>query len=122
MTKDFDDAELRGFKNIDEPFHDGFETFIHATDLAHGFAAAVESARPGCEIYNLAAADIMSHMPLRHRLAKYHPHFPPLPAGWPDHKSPVVTEKAQKLLNWSPKWSFIGHINEANARGSRHIG
>jgi len=35
--------------------HDGFETFIHATDLAEGFAATVEASRPGCEIYNMGA-------------------------------------------------------------------
>jgi nucleoside-diphosphate-sugar epimerase len=122
MTRDFDEAELRGFEQIDEPFHDGFETFIHPTDLAAGFAAAAESSRPGCEIYNLGAADIMSWMPLRQRLAKYHPHFPALPAAWPDYKSPLVIEKAEKLLNWRPKWSFVGHITEARARGSRQLG
>ncbi|MGD0461233.1 MAG: NAD(P)-dependent oxidoreductase [Tepidisphaeraceae bacterium] len=122
MTRDFNDTELRGFERIDKPFHDGFETFIHATDLASGFAAAAESSRPGCEIYNLSAADILSCMPLRQRLARHHPHFPALPAAWPDYKSPLVIEKAQNLLSWSPKWSFVGHINEARARGFRQIG
>jgi nucleoside-diphosphate-sugar epimerase len=122
MTEDFSDADLLSFERIDEPFHDGFETFIHATDLAEGFAATVEASRPGCEIYNMGAADILSWMPLGKRLAKYHPHVPPLPAAWPDHKSPLVIEKAENLLDWRPKWSFAGHITEAQARGSRHIG
>jgi nucleoside-diphosphate-sugar epimerase len=117
MTTVFTDEELRGFDRVDKPFNDGFETFIHPTDLARAFAAAAETARPGCEIFNVGAADIMSTMSIHERLAKHHPGFPPLPPGWPDHKSPLITEKAANLLNWRPLWSFSGHINAAKARG-----
>jgi nucleoside-diphosphate-sugar epimerase len=122
LIGDFDDAELRRFQSIDEPFRDGFGTFIHATDLAAGFAAAAELSRPGCEIYNLSADDIVSCMPLRRRLAKHHPRFPSLPEDWPDYKSPLMAEKAKNSLLWRPQWSFVGHINEAKARGNRHLG
>jgi nucleoside-diphosphate-sugar epimerase len=117
MTQDFTDDELRGFDRIDQPFNDGFETFIHPTDLARAFAAAAEACHHGCEIYNVGAADIMSSMSIHQRLAKYHPGLPPLPPGWPDYKSPLITEKAANLLNWRPLWSFSGHINAAKARG-----
>ena len=84
---------------------EGMNTFIHPGDLAMAFALAIEKSLPGCEIYNLAAAEILSGVPLSERIAHHHPDFPPLPANWPDRKSPLLIEKAEKMLGWHPKWN-----------------
>jgi nucleoside-diphosphate-sugar epimerase len=100
----------------DGPVDDGFATFIHGRDAALGIAAALETERGGCEVYNFAAADVGSIQPLRDRLERHHPDFPKLPAGWPDHKSPLVIEKAEKYLNWRPQWTFRGHLLASGSR------
>jgi nucleoside-diphosphate-sugar epimerase len=122
VTKDFEDAQLQHFEHSDGPVRDGFETFIHATDLARAFAAAVETNRPGCEIYNLSAEDILSPAPLPPRLARHHPEYPPLPPDWPEHKSPLVIEKAQNLLGWKPQWSFMEQFRAIRTRDFRQSG
>ena len=122
MIQDFDNAQWQHFEQNDGPLHDGFNTFIHATDLARAFAAAVEFGRSGCEIYNLSAPDILSVFPLRQRLEKHHPDFPPLPPDWPEFKSPVVTEKAQAMLGWKPQWSFLEHFHAIRIRQMRQLG
>jgi nucleoside-diphosphate-sugar epimerase len=94
---------LRQLAKSDGKLNEGMNTFIHGEDLALAFALAIEKALPGCEVYNLAAADVLSGVPLRERIARYHPDFPPLPANWPDRKSPLLIEKAEKMLGWRPK-------------------
>jgi nucleoside-diphosphate-sugar epimerase len=116
LTNEFDEKAMRFFEQDDAPLRDGFNTFIHAGDLASAFAAALETARPGCEIYNLSAPDILSVFPLRQRLEKYHPEYPRLPADWPDFKSPLAIDKAQQLLGWTPRWSFLEHFHAARPR------
>jgi nucleoside-diphosphate-sugar epimerase len=100
---------------------DGFCTFIHGSDLARGIAAAIEKGRKGCEVYNLSAADILSVVPLKERLERHHPDFPRLPDGWPDFKSPLVIEKAKKLLGWEPTWSFANYLRERDGHQGRQI-
>jgi nucleoside-diphosphate-sugar epimerase len=104
---------LRQLTQSDGKLVEGMNTFIHGEDLALAFALAIEKALPGCEIYNLAAAEVLSRVPLRERIVRHHPDFPPLPANWPDRKSPLLIEKAEKMLGWRPKWS-------AEAITSRH--
>lgn len=96
---------------IDEgPVGGELATFIHGRDLALAFAAALETPRAGCEVYNLSAAEVASIAPLRQRLERHHPDFPPLPLDWPDRKSPIVIEKAEKFLGWRPQWSVWRYL------------
>jgi nucleoside-diphosphate-sugar epimerase len=116
------EEELWKYREFDGRLGDGLCTFIHGSDLARAFAAAIETGREGCEVYNLSAPDILSVVPLRERLERHHPDFPQLPPGWPDLKSPLVTEKAGKLLGWEPTWSFAKYLRERDGRGGRQIG
>jgi nucleoside-diphosphate-sugar epimerase len=100
---------------------DGFCTILHAGDLARGIAAALEACRPGFEVYNLGAEDILSAVPLKDRLDRHHSDFPPLPANWPPLKSPLLIEKAQRLLNWYPLWSFAKYLRERETPAGRQI-
>jgi nucleoside-diphosphate-sugar epimerase len=109
------------YREYDGRLSDGMCTFIHGSDLARGIAAAIEKGREGCEVYNLSAADILSTIPLRERLHTHHPDFPELPVGWPDLKSPLVIEKARKLLGWEPEWSFGKYLRERDGGGGRQI-
>jgi len=85
---------------------DGFETYVHATDAAKAYVAAIDADRPGIEAYNLMADDMASGFPIRPRLLKHHPDFPKLPEDWPDYKSPVSTQKAWEHLHWKAAWNF----------------
>jgi nucleoside-diphosphate-sugar epimerase len=85
---------------------EGFETYVHVTDAARAYVAALDADRPGIEIYNIFTPDIASGFPLRPRLMKHHPHFPALPEDWPDYKCPVSSQKAWEHLRWRATWSF----------------
>jgi nucleoside-diphosphate-sugar epimerase len=112
MKNDFDGSAAEKWASQDAPWQDGFGTFVHGSDLARAFAAALETNLPGCNTYNIGAPDVLSVAPLQTRLKKHHPDYPLLPAGWPDHKSPLITEKAQKMLGWKPLWSFAEYFRE----------
>lgn len=117
-----DERKLVGYAQHDGPLGDGLGTYIHGIDLAAGIAAAIERRRVGFEIYNLGAADMASVTPLRDRLARHHPDFPPLPADWPGNKSPLITEKAERLLDWKPLWTWEKYRNAMIAGEKRQIG
>ena len=104
------------FAQWDGEVSDGLCTIVHASDLARGIASAVETSRPGFEIYNLGAEDILSVAPLKERLERHHRDFPPLPADWPPLKSPLIIEKAERFLGWRPLWSFAKYLRERDSR------
>jgi UDP-glucose 4-epimerase len=84
---------------------EGFGTYIATTDIASAYALAAENPRPGCEIYNCYADEVWSAVPIRERLAKYHPEYPQLPTDWPDYKSPVSNEKLKAHFGWRPEFN-----------------
>jgi nucleoside-diphosphate-sugar epimerase len=84
---------------------EGMNTFIQGDDLGNAFVLAVEAGRTGYEVFNLAASEILSAIPLAERIARHHPDFPPLPKDWPSMKSPVDIQKAEKILGWRPRWT-----------------
>ena len=86
---------------------DGFATYIHAEDCAHGYALALEHPRPGFEAYHFSATEINSLHPLAERLREHHPDFPPLPPDWPPLRSPILTHKLRQHFGWEPKWNFL---------------
>ncbi len=85
---------------------DGLGSFVHVSDVAELFALAVKTPRPGCEIYNAAADDVMCLSPIRTRLMKQFPDGPTLPEDWPDHKSPALSDKAREHFGWRPRLLF----------------
>jgi nucleoside-diphosphate-sugar epimerase len=120
-TKEMEDG-LWKYRDYNGKLADGMCTFIHASDLAEAFVMAVERNKEGCEVYSLSAEDILSVVPLRERLERHHPDFPALPEGWPDLKSPLLFEKAKKLLGWEPRWTFAKYLRERDCGDSRQIG
>jgi UDP-glucose 4-epimerase len=105
-AEDYSEKQVQALKESPTAT-DGFATYCHVTDVARAFALAVEKPRPGFEAYHFSAAEIFSFHPLRERLAMHHPTFPPLPADWPDFKSPLVTAKAREHFGWEPQWNFL---------------
>lgn len=87
-------------------------TYVYTGDVARAYALAIEKDLPGWEVYHLSAEDIalVEPLPVVHR--KYLSDYPPLPADWPDYRSPMDTTRARQALGWSPQWS----IREAYAR------
>ncbi len=111
VTRPDEEQRLTGGRGIaDGPLGDGLGTFVHASDLARAMEAAVENGHGGCEVYNLASSDVISVIPIGIRLAHHHPDFPRLPADWPEHQSPILLTKAEKMLGWRPQWTFRGHL------------
>jgi nucleoside-diphosphate-sugar epimerase len=84
---------------------DGFASYVHAEDVARGYALAVEQPRPGFEAYHFSAAEVNSLHPLTERLREHQPQFPPLPADWPAFKSPLLTTKLREHFGWEPTWN-----------------
>jgi nucleoside-diphosphate-sugar epimerase len=109
---DSEERKLLRLVHHDGPIGDGVGTYVHGSDLGAGIAAALETARAGFEIFNLGAGDVASAQPLCERLARHHPDFPRLPSGWPDRKSPLAIEKAERLLGWKPVWTWESQLNE----------
>jgi nucleoside-diphosphate-sugar epimerase len=86
---------------------DGFATYVHALDVARGYALAVENPRPGFEAYHFSAAEVFSIHPVAERLREHHPDYPPLPHDWPALKSPILTSKLRDHFDWAPQWNFL---------------
>ena len=86
---------------------DGFASYVHAEDVARGYALAVEQPRPGFEAYHFSAAEVNSLQPIAERLAAHQPHYPRLPADWPAFKSPVLTTRLREHFGWEPKWNAL---------------
>ena len=91
--------------------------YLHMSDAVTGYLAAMNRAGVGYACYHMLAKDIRSTGSLRDALARQHPHWPPLPADWPDSAVPVSCEKAKRELGWIPKWSLhetLGRYRAAN--------
>ena len=86
---------------------DGFATYVNVGDIARAYALALERPRAGCEVYHFSAGEILSLHPLRERLRRHHPDFPPLPIDWADFRSPLITAKARDHLGWEPQWNWL---------------
>lgn len=80
---------------------------LHVTDAARAYVLAIENPRPGCEAYHFSAKEVFSGVPLRERLLKHHPDYPPLPEDWPAFKSPMLTCKARDHFGWEAQWNFL---------------
>ena len=86
---------------------DGFATYVHTRDVVAAYALALENARPGFEVYQLSAPEILSLYPLAGRLRSHCPDYPPLPRDWPLFKSPVITSKAREHFGWEPRFNVL---------------
>jgi nucleoside-diphosphate-sugar epimerase len=81
--------------------------YVRDTDVAACFALALENARPGAEVYNLAAREALYAGSIREGIAKYYPHYPQLPANWGKTQMLYVWDKAKAHFAWEPKWNFL---------------
>ncbi|MDB5324793.1 MAG: NAD-dependent epimerase/dehydratase [Phycisphaerales bacterium] len=83
---------------------DGLGTTLHVDDAASAYAAAITAEWTGFEPFHFTAPDVFCDRPVRDVLQERYPHLP-LPADWPANKSPVVTDKAQRMLGWTARHS-----------------
>ena len=83
---------------------DGFSTSLHLDDAASAYVAAIDATWSGFEAFNFTAAEVLCDRPVREVLLARYPHLP-LPADWPANASPVVTEKARRMLGWTARHS-----------------
>jgi len=81
---------------------EGMGTYLHISDAARAYVQAIEQAPEGFEVYHLTAEDVWSAVPLRERMLRTQPDFPPLPMDWPDYRSPVLCDKAKAHFGWKP--------------------
>lgn len=97
---------------------EGFGTYVGAQDAARAISLALENSRPGCEVYNLSADEVMYLKPL----AEVHtgPFAPP--PGWPAFKSLLVSEKAKQHFSWQPTWSFLDEYTRRTGQDPRKTG
>jgi nucleoside-diphosphate-sugar epimerase len=85
---------------------EGLGTYVHISDVARAYVAAIELAEPGWEAYHLSAAKTRLTIGLREYISRYYPDYPQLPADWPDFKSPMDCSKARQKLGWEPQWDL----------------
>ncbi len=86
---------------------DGFETYVHVSDVVRAFLAALDRNVPGCEAYHLSGPEVMIGRPIREHLLEVAPDYPPLPEDWPKWKSPMLLDKARAQLGWEPQFNFL---------------
>lgn len=96
-------------------------TYLHIDDAVEGYLAALRSDRVGYRVYHLVADDVMTLLPVREAMARGHPHFPPMPEDWPEHRSPVSTERARRELGWTPRFRILDLHAEWNKTRSRRV-
>jgi nucleoside-diphosphate-sugar epimerase len=119
VLSDWNERWFDWFERQDHPFGEGIGTYVHAVDAAAAYALAVERALPGVDAYHFFADEVMSFMPLRERLEKYHPEYPKLPGDWPSHRAPVITTKAREKLGWRPTHNFLDRFAQVRGRDPR---
>jgi nucleoside-diphosphate-sugar epimerase len=109
------DRRLDWLEMQEGPPHE-FHAYCAASDIAVAYAEAVERSLPGCHTFHFSADDIASARPLSEALAQHMPEWPKLPADWPALKSPIVTDRAKELLNWTPKYSILEEFRKIRGR------
>ncbi len=81
--------------------------YVHVSDAAEAICLAVEMPRPGCEIYQICAAEGLFARPVRAWLREAYPDLPALPADWPDFRSPYLSDKFRSHFPWTPTWNLL---------------
>ena len=109
---------LQYWETRDGPL-EGMGSYLFSDDAARAYILALEHPTPGFEAYHFVASDVSSAVPLRQRLAKYHPDFPSLPPDWPDFKCPVDCAKAADHFGWHPQFSIQQHLQQWRARNQK---
>lgn len=97
-------------------------TYVHTSDVARAYVAAIEADLDGWRVYHLSADDVALSSPLPTMLRDLLPEYPPLPADWGDFASPLITARARDELGWVPQWSIreaypplVGELSEPAA-------
>jgi nucleoside-diphosphate-sugar epimerase len=83
---------------------EGLGTYVHNSDVAHAYEAAVLRNQDGCHTYNLAAPDVLTRLTVHEQLERYHSDWPKLPPDWPGDRSILVADRARHDLGWEPRW------------------
>jgi len=86
---------------------DEFGVLLHSTDAARAVALAMETPRPGAEIYNLCSDHVLLQQPLREHLRDHYALAPALPDDWPDDRSPMLCEKFKSHFNWRAEFDVL---------------
>jgi UDP-glucose 4-epimerase len=82
---------------------EGFYVQIAMQSLVDAWCRALTQDLPNkFNLYHVASSDVAGVSPIRERLSKFYPDFPPLPADWPEFGAPVSTARAQRELGWQP--------------------
>lgn len=94
---------------LDQPTTHAWElgTYLHRSDGATAFVAALLSARPGFEAYNVVAPNALTNRPLAEVLREAHPTYPALPADWPALRCPYVDTKFRAHFGWTPQIDIV---------------
>lgn len=112
LTSEEEDWMLERLERFDAKRFAEMGTYLHVEDAVAGYLAALRSGAVGYRVVHLVAADVMTPAPVREAMARGYPHFPSMPEDWPEHRSPVSTERARRELGWSARFSIL----EAHAR------
>ena len=107
VVMEADPDRMRKWLNRD-PSHaiEGFGTYVHVSDVARAYVAAIEKGEKGWQAYHLSAHKTRLRMGLQEFLAAHFQAWPKLPSDWPEFKSPLVIDKAKAGLGWEPTWEL----------------
>ncbi len=91
---------------IDRPLRkDGFGTHLFVEDAANAYLRGIESTWAGFEAFHFVADEVLTSVPVREALLEYYPQTP-LPENWGDFASPVVSDKAKRMLGWRAQFNL----------------
>jgi nucleoside-diphosphate-sugar epimerase len=100
MRRPTDERALQHLATSDGPT-EGMGSYLFLDDAVSAYLNGIDREVPGFQAYHFAAPDVWSAVPIRARLQRHHPDFPPLPDDWPDFKCPVDCSRAHTSLGWS---------------------
>lgn len=107
----FDWADTRA-----DPVEESLGVYVKDRDVAEAFALALDDKRPGCELYNLSADEVIHNAPIREAIERAFPTYPKLPSDWPRYATPYIADKAKRELNWTPKYNFLNEFRKKYGR------
>ena len=103
------DRAIRFWNEVDKAVGEGFWSYLDLGDAVESYVHGLDPTGSqslqisGFEAFHFVADEAIGSTPIREKMAKHLPDWPPIPEGWGTHQPPVSCEKAWRLLGWKPK-------------------
>jgi len=113
------DWRFRRFTESDEAAADALWAYSDARDVASACRLWIESDIEGFDVFNVAADDVCVETPTKDLVARFLPPETEVRVPLEGRMGLISCEKAKKLLNWRPRYSWRDLKREADEKKAK---